>query len=294
MLWFRFSIKGLLLLFLGNILHCFFILTLKNRNSSNSSTTSNPLQIAKILFLFLISSFIYILASIYVEPSTFGVSLAYLMIFYDIYHFYYKKRSPYFKRLYEPSLFVSIFAIIVNFLHSPPSFENIGLFEVYHLLYSPVGSVLTVAYTLIQLILFILVRKNNHLGILLNLSFVMCSYENFLKLTSNCILLSITIENQVFTPFFVPFFIAFIVTCIYYVYSLLQFFKLEINGLQRGVGYFAYLVVQVASATLLYGDPMLLPPIPVALFLSSAVLLALSVLAMSIGAWSFSSNQTLP
>lgn len=139
---FFFYIKFILVL----IEHIFQVLFLTEIVNINSSVEESPTvkQHSKSVIFYVISIITYIAASIYSTPSTVGVAFAFFIILYDLYNFNILKKKPTHPYLFYPFLYISLLAIIVNMLYSPPSFDYIGLIEVIHLLYSPVVSYLTI------------------------------------------------------------------------------------------------------------------------------------------------------
>lgn len=291
MLWITFSPFGVSLFLIGHVFHAFFVIGIKKNNFSNDGTILCG-QRAKIIVSYIMSIIINIIASIYSTPSTYGVTFALFIILYDLYYFNYIKKNPAIPCLYYPSLYISLIAIIINILHSPPSFDNIGVTEVIHLLYSPVGSVLTFLYIVLQIIFALLSYQGFQIASVLNTSLSFASLNNFIKLIGNFITLTYRIENQFLIHMFYPFMLSFIVSVILYFFAIKKAVTIEICGVYRGVYYFSYLVFQISSATLLFGEPMLLNPVQLGIFLSSAVLLVFSMFFMSCGAWSlFPSNR---
>lgn len=284
MLLFSFSLIGLILLFFGHIFHALFLTEIKKISFPSDNWIIKKHYTKSILF-YILSITIFITGSVYSTPSTVGVIFAFFIILYDLYCFKIIKKSPTIPCLYYPSLYISLLAIIINALYSPPSFDNIGLIEVIHLLYSPVGSYLTFLYIFLQILFSILSHKRNQISSILSASLSFASVVNLTKLMGNCITLSIRIENQFQIYLFYPFALSFIISLIWYFFSIKKALTFEMSGIYRGIFYFSYLVFQISSATLLYGEPMLLNPIQLGIFLSTAVLLVFAMFAMSCGAW---------
>ncbi|OHS98092.1 hypothetical protein TRFO_35559 [Tritrichomonas foetus] len=288
MFFIKFSPFGVLLVLFGHIFHCLFLLSMpKNEVTTQNRPKSNPHKNLQGFAFLSLANIIYIASFRYIAPSTYGVTFSIIILLYSIFYIFIEKHRPFIPNLYGPTLLVSILCIIVNILYSCPTYNNIGITELVHLSYSPVGSFLCVLYIFLHLLFFILSYRYKIMYFFYT-ALSLATLVNLGKLICNCIWLTLTIESQLTYPIFYVVCFAYFITFILYFEGAkkcaLSIFH-DPTGPSIGGFYFVFLVAEISSATIVFGDPMMLQPIPIAMFLVSAVLLVFLVLAMSCSTW---------
>jgi hypothetical protein len=153
----------------------------------------------------------------------------------------------------------------------PPSYDNIGITELTDLCLSPIGFLLCICYPAFHLISWFCSRRFSLFWSVFA-GFSLASVINLSKLISNLVSLTLRLEDQFQFRLTKVIFIGFIVACALYFYAIASFVKFPISALGLSLFYFSTSAVTISSATILWGDPIMLSPIGVGGFLASSIL----------------------
>jgi hypothetical protein len=167
---------------------------------------------------------------------------------------------------------------------APPSDDNTGVTELIHLCISPCGTILAFVYVGLHLASFVVAQFQGAFWMIFA-GFALASVFNLLKLIGNLVSLTIWVENQFRFPMAYGVIASFLVSVGMYLYGLSKGVKSGIAALEISLGYAAVAIPGIASATILFGDPILLKPIDITLFLTGSVLQLGSVTLLDFGFW---------
>jgi hypothetical protein len=226
--------------------------------------------------LFLLSSIIYLYALQFISPSNCCNSFSIITIASLL-----LTNSCNLTSLWVKSGLALYFcSVSCVFIWGPPSYDNIGTTELIHLTTSPLGILMCFLYILMSLISWLLTRK----WLLSWSAFVghtLASFINLSKLVSNQITLTHRIENQWQFPLTNVVVFAYFVSGVLYLYGVRSLIQQIWSAAGLSLFYASFAITTIASATIVFGDPIMLTPIGVAGFLVNAHLIVISTIMIS-------------
>jgi uncharacterized membrane protein YvlD (DUF360 family) len=109
------------------------------------------------------------------------------------------------------------------------------------------------------------------------------SLVNIAKLVTNLVSLTIRIENQWRFPISNLIVMALPVASAMYIYGIQKLIAIPLTALNFSLFFFVFAAVTIASATIVFGDPIMLRPIGLAGFLTGSIGEAIAVTVIGFG-----------
>jgi hypothetical protein len=230
---------------------------------------------------FMATALLYIVVLHWISPSnlcnTFTLLLIALLFFARNLTF-----SSWLSRLGWP---VFVLSFVGSLIWGPPSYDNIGITELIDLSTAPLGLFLCLLYSALHFLSWVVSRKFSACYCVFA-AYSLASVINLSKLISNLVSLSLRIEDQFGFRLSKVIFAAYFVSWVIYYYAISSFLKYPVSAIGMSLFYFVTASVTISSATILWGDPIMLSPIGVAGFLSSSILQVIAVALICFGSLS--------
>ena len=282
------SLFGFILELIGHSFHLFFFIKIQQkRGTILDQTNSKYKKILNNVHLIIFSNIFYIIGFFFVAPTINGITFSLVIIAFIFSEIYYEMRRPHYMKLFKGAMIIASISLIVNLLCKCPNCDFCGMSEFITLAFSPYGIALCIFYTIVHFILFIL-SYYYHFCLYLYSAQSLASLINIEKLIGNSIYLTFTVENQFSFTLLYIIIIGFIVCFSMYIRSLRDIFSMEETGINIGGFFFYFLVAQIFSSTMIYGDPMMLDTFPLVTFIVSAIILGFSMIAICCSMWPLS------
>lgn len=233
------------------------------------------------IFMFIILGYVFSLKLI--SPSLCSNSSS-IIIFYLTFRFVMPYEHINFRLRHIINIVISGVLLVVSIIFAPPTYDNMGVTEMRAILFSPFGIILF----LILLFIFFICYQGTNYGthfspkriqnsIATGISFLFIII--FCKAFSAEISLTFRIENQFkYIDTYLYLLIAFIFGWTFIV-GIINTFEVSIGVTPSQIAaYFIFLnVLTILTATLVFGDVMMLFPIPIGVFVSSSSLFTISL-----------------
>jgi hypothetical protein len=227
---------------------------------------------------FAVSSVLYCVSLHWISPSACANIFALLLLFALIW----LRLSPLYSCVVWTGVVFFALMLISALVFSPPSYDSIGTTELIHLCTSPVGVLMCLAYVVGHLASWLLATRFDVCWSIFA-GYSLGSLVNIAKLVTNLVSLTIRIENQWRFPFSNVIVLALPVASAMYVYGVQKLIDLPLTAVNFSLFFFVFATATIASATIVFGDPIMLRPIPLTGFLTGSIGEAIAVTMIGFG-----------